>query len=362
MSTYGLPRVVIQFLIHMQQHRDGLKWNITDGHHKITLTLTWTFRKNKSSKETLWERIQRTLRLQRSDSDANGIPPELTKFLDSSPKRPLVMSPVKKSPSWSRAYRQHSLHSPPGGGSGGAGGGGGGGSNGLGRIRFSWPGASSPIAIRPPVQRQTSTPLPVGYHRHGSPNLLTRSDSSASAPSRVRLSFRTEEDIERSLEDLMERTRVQTQEKLNAIREEWNRSMAECSSWPRRTQSADAPQVRRSLSTLTTPRSSIELLDGTSDTASTSTAAAASSSMMGGVLDARSCVAAVSGVMPTPISRSASAENPSAAAMAAAAAVTGAAGTGPGANHKDIKGVNDTVQKCLSSCDKILYRHSTTIT
>lgn len=338
----------------MQNHRDGLKWNITDGHHKITLTLTWTFRK--SSKETLWEKIQRTLRL-RGD-DTNGIPAELTKFLDSSPKRPLVMSKeLKKSPTWHRthAHRQSSLGSPTGS------------SNGLGRIRFSWPGASSPIAIRPPVHRQTSTPLPDAFY--GSPNMLSRSDSSASAPSRVRLSYRTEEDIEHSLEDLMERTRAQTQEKLNAIREEWNRSMAECSSWPRRTQSADAPQVRRSLSTLTTPRSSIELLDGTSDTASTSTA-----------FDARSGVAAVSGVMPTPISRDCSTDNtraspsPHAAITSSTSTTTAPAGGGGGGGvggggaaaaagkNGNIKNVNDTVQKCLSSCDKILYRHSTTIT
>ena len=323
MTTYGLPRVIVQFLRHMEAHRDGLKWNITDGSHKITLTLTWTFRKK--GKETLWDKLQRTLRLTRSCDEPNGIPQELTRFLDSSPKRPLAMSPVRRQLSWSKAVQQaqrqnslHSLCSPPG-------------SRSLSRTRFSWPGASSPIAIRPPVKRQTSTPLPSSYSPH-----LIRSDSSTSAASRVRLSYRTEEDLEQSLEDLMERTRVQTQEKLNAIREEWNRSMAECSSWPRRTQSADNPQVR-SMSTLTTPHSSIELLDSDS--------AVSSSTMMA----ASSGVAAVSGVIPTPIS--------------AATSSAGEREAGPGSQQpQNLKGINDTVQKCLSSCDKILYRHSTPIT
>jgi len=46
-SGLGLPRYVVAFLRHMEIHKDYLKWNIVEGSHKLTLTLTWNFRKDK---------------------------------------------------------------------------------------------------------------------------------------------------------------------------------------------------------------------------------------------------------------------------------------------------------------------------
>ena len=72
----GLPRYVVTFLRHMESHKDHLKWNISEGSHKLTLTLTWNFRpaaassaSKKSKQASLWDRLQRTLRLGRFASD-----------------------------------------------------------------------------------------------------------------------------------------------------------------------------------------------------------------------------------------------------------------------------------------------------
>lgn len=86
-ATYGLPRYVLAFLYHMESHRDCLKWNIVEGSHKLTLTLTWNFRKTKT-KETLWERLQRTIGLGRNsktdvseDSGTPAVPRNVSHFI-----------------------------------------------------------------------------------------------------------------------------------------------------------------------------------------------------------------------------------------------------------------------------------------
>lgn len=291
-SMFGLPRLVLNFLRLMEAHKDCLKWNITEGSHKITMTLTWSFRKANRNKESLWDRVQRTLRLSRSVDDGTGLPPELTHFLiaASSPKpqslNPTpVRSPVRRQLRLTRSFshtlpqstppsRANSYHvqrqasfptslSPPT-------------SNTPQSIsRFSWPGAGSPTSVRGSLTPATpATPST----RDSSPN-ISRTESTTSRSSRVRLTYRTEEDIEKSLEDIMEKTKQETKEKLDTIRKEWNQNVR---NWPR--------LVRQGAVCTNTCSSSDSEVDG------------------------------------------------------------------------NIKDVRDTVDKCLSSCDKILYRHSTLIT
>lgn len=79
----GLPRYVITFLYQMAHYPEYLRWNVTEGSHKITLTLTWNFScpvKRQTPhlllKTGLWDRLQRTLR--RPDG---SVPPEISTFL-----------------------------------------------------------------------------------------------------------------------------------------------------------------------------------------------------------------------------------------------------------------------------------------
>lgn len=354
MTTYGLPKAVIQLLRHMEAYRDCLKWNVSEGSHKVTLTLTWSFRNKpappQTGKEWLFSKLhvmQRTLRLTKSD---DGLPHDVSKFLESaspcSPATPPRRPPLRRQFSLGRVTwnanqwqnskwqsmptypqrphvaRQASL-SPPhqrnfvrGMSS-----------------RFSWPGASSPMAIRgesldetQPTQPKTSTPLrrsktcdepdriyppsegyppsrlpstsDVGYPPSvpslgpsldslDSPCATAESQYSNSSQrhhnySSVKITYRSEADIERSLEDLAERTKEQNKTKLEQIRTEWNKSMKEAMQWP----------VMNDL------RENGPLNNSTSDSE----------------------------------------------------------------QEVDIPETNQTVQKCLTSCDKILYRNSTVIT
>ena len=62
-STYGLPRYVIAILHIMEAHKDCLKWTVSERSHKLSLTLTWDFkyRENKN-KKTFWGKLQKTLK------------------------------------------------------------------------------------------------------------------------------------------------------------------------------------------------------------------------------------------------------------------------------------------------------------
>lgn len=82
----GLPRYVIAFLYQMAHYPEYLRWNVTEGSHKITLTLTWNFSCPAASakrqtplllKTGLWDRLQRTLRR----PDGSSVPPEISTFL-----------------------------------------------------------------------------------------------------------------------------------------------------------------------------------------------------------------------------------------------------------------------------------------
>ena len=101
MATYGLPRQVLTFLRHLEAYREYLKWNISEGSHKLTLTLSWNFRKHPAH-EPLLAKLQRTLRLNRTDE--SRIPDDLSKFLKASPKRshPRHVSQFGRGLNWAR--------------------------------------------------------------------------------------------------------------------------------------------------------------------------------------------------------------------------------------------------------------------
>lgn len=72
-----------------------------EGSHKLTLTLTWNFRKNKT-KETLWEKLQRTMKLGRSsgtdchtDAGTPAVPRAVSRFIKRSAQELSEVRPYK---------------------------------------------------------------------------------------------------------------------------------------------------------------------------------------------------------------------------------------------------------------------------
>ena len=113
MGTLGLPRPVINLLRLMEPHKDCLKWNITEGSHKITLSLNWGFKKNKSMRETLWDKLQRTLKLSRAE-ESSGVPRHITDALHASPRKsapPSTTHHARQNNSRPPLRRQNSLPS-----------------------------------------------------------------------------------------------------------------------------------------------------------------------------------------------------------------------------------------------------------
>lgn len=94
-SVGALPRYLVAFLHHMGPYSDYLKWNIAEASHKITVTLTWNFhcplagnrRRSPAAKTAgLWGKLQRTLRLPRAvdtvqQHQEGTVPREVTDFL-----------------------------------------------------------------------------------------------------------------------------------------------------------------------------------------------------------------------------------------------------------------------------------------
>ena len=223
----GLPSYVAGLLRHLEKHKNCLKWAVdNDASHKITLTLTWNFhqRRPAATKENLWDRLQRAVTL----SAATGkIPSDIRQLLDDAPKQRSGRGRFRRHMEWirgstaslpgasrSRSPQRHcsfceraasstSLATPA--------------------KRYSWPRASS---VSPARQTQslspgrTSTPLT-------SP---TRSNTSNhTSPSRVKLTYKTEEEVETSLERVMHKVRLKNQEELDLIQEQWDQTIRE---WP----------------------------------------------------------------------------------------------------------------------------------
>ncbi|CAD5112080.1 unnamed protein product [Dimorphilus gyrociliatus] len=177
-GAYGLPTAVIQLLNQLTPHSDALKWQVSGGNGKVMLTLTWDWRTSK--KTSIWEKVQRTLKISKDPS------PSPTSF-DLSPYRP------KRSKSFRTAQR-----------------------NGYSSLNGGFSPSQSPA-------KKTSTPTstPVKLENPISP--VKRSDSHLNKP--VKISYRTEEDVQKSLEDLHDAVRVKTRQELEEMRQEWNKSM-----------------------------------------------------------------------------------------------------------------------------------------
>ena len=283
MTTYGLPRAVIQLLKTMEAYRDCLKWNVQEGSHKITLTLAWSFKTKgpppQTGKEWLWNKIQNVQNKLRLTKSEDGLPHDVCRFLESAgPVNPPRRPPLRRQfslgkvtwhanqwhsmPSYTRypTTRQASLSPPPSRSPF---------NRGL-STRFSWPGASSPVAIRggsldetQPTQPKTSTPIrrsrtcdhttgphsitPIrrsyavdysdgvpslpSFDSLDSPSCADESQCSGASSqrnnSRPKITYRTESEIDKSLEDLVEKTKEENKSKLERIRFEWNKSMRE---------------------------------------------------------------------------------------------------------------------------------------
>ena len=299
----GLPRPVINLLRLMEPHKDCLKWNVIEGSHKITLSLNWGFKKgHKGMRETLWGKLQRTLKLNGPGDHYGGVPRHITDAIHASPKksappstthhsrqnnnrpplrrqnslpstrisqRPITRShtlpmnatctnrsqcspasvimpnsnhhystsnsfPVTSdqtpasSHAISRQQSVYSMYTPD--------------SEHVGVLsKFSWNGVSTPETIGEPLSK--STPLQPQLSNDtdqltasgtSSPCLSRVSHANMSSASqrsnsqtRIKIMYRTEEEIEKSLEDIMAKTRERTRQQLYAIRREWNRTITD---------------------------------------------------------------------------------------------------------------------------------------
>lgn len=89
-SSYGLPRYVIAILHIMEAHKDCLKWTVSERSHKLSLTLTWDFKCRDGKKEkTFWGKLQKTLKgtassgssTKSNSSETSEIPMNLIRFI-----------------------------------------------------------------------------------------------------------------------------------------------------------------------------------------------------------------------------------------------------------------------------------------
>ncbi|KAK2151779.1 hypothetical protein LSH36_351g00008 [Paralvinella palmiformis] len=225
MTTYGLPRQVITFLRHLEVYREFLRWEISEGSHKVTLTLCWNFRKRRGIHESLWSRLQRTLHLNQSPNDS-VIPRDLSHLLVTSPRsshKTSSSSTFGRRFNWARlsslslpARWRHQQSS-------------GGAKNSL---RDSTP---EPGCLHPVSPSRLSLPVsPSRYSWHGTVQASTPSDtmdtarastpvtstpdsirSSSISPSHVGISCHREDDISRSPEDLVRNSPGENQDELH---------------------------------------------------------------------------------------------------------------------------------------------------
>ena len=283
MATYSLPRAVIQLLKTMETYRECLKWNVQEGSHKITLTLVWNFKTkgppSQTGKEWLWNKIQVVQNKLRLTKSEDGLPSDVCRFLESAgPVTPPRRPPLRRQfslgkvtwhanqwnsmPTYTRypSTRQASL-SPPSSRAA---------FHGNLSTRFSWPGASSPVAIRggsldetqpttpktvaplrrsktceqPPSAPHSITPIrrsdAVDYS-DGVPSfpsfdsldspvcadLSQSSGTSAQRNNHIKKVYRTESESNRSLENLDEGGRPDYMNKLGTTLLGWNTSMRE---------------------------------------------------------------------------------------------------------------------------------------
>ena len=236
-GIYGLPRKLINFLRQMEKYRDTLKWNINEGSHKLSLTMTWTMNKDRLS---FVDRMKKTFGLNHTWAGQGiEVPKRVGSFRkkgqrsSSETRCPFcnkVLPPDKRGPEspWSSPWnltRNSSLNKSSRGSP----------FNSPTRDanfnrslslrdsnfnshfnRSSWSEPRSPC--------RTSTPK-----RDGLCNSVTSESpdqhSCTSSTKSVRLSYRTVEDIEISYEDLFQKAKEETSRQLDSIKKDWNRSI-----------------------------------------------------------------------------------------------------------------------------------------
>ena len=237
-TVFGLPKYVASLLRQLDKHKDCLKWAVDDdASHKITLTLTWNFRQHHAAatKERLWERLQRAVTLGATVTAAGCIPTDVRQLLDSAPKRRSGRSRLKRHLEWirgggsmaslpslsrsqspmrhcsfcERAASSTSLSSTK-----------------PGHLRYSWPRASSSSPARP-----SQSPSPIRASTPVTSPTRSNTSSTHTSPTRVKLVYRSEEEVERDMGKVMERVRRKTQDELSVIREQWDQTIRE---WPER--------------------------------------------------------------------------------------------------------------------------------
>ena len=258
-TTYGLPRQVITLLRHLEAYRDFLRWEISEGSHKVTLTLCWNFRKRTGAHESLWTRLQRSLHVSQSPNNA-AIPEHLSRLLVSSPKgsHRKTSSSTSSSPlssSFSRRFswaRISSLslparwrHQPSASAN-----------------RNAYRDSAAPPEVGTP---EVGTPSPSGlslpvspsrYSWHGMAHASTPSDTAETArastpmtstpdsvlgsadasPGRVRIAYRSEDEIARSIEDLDRKLHEENRDELRKIERQWDEAIEK---WPQHVTAGD---------------------------------------------------------------------------------------------------------------------------
>lgn len=283
----------------MESHKHLLKWNISESSHKITLTLTWNFRVISLSQDLI-NKVQRTLHLtDNTTSEMNRVPQQLSQTLQSLPekhrkthltrrlsqtvrriRRTLSTSSTTHSPyrtQHTSVYHSHtwhqdsspkphtslqrsttwhfdrvntsSLNSPK-----------------LHTSLHHGVNTSSPHSPKPHASFQRSTTWhhdrvdtssphspkpqtsfqPTCHHdgsldsQHNNTQLnLTSCSSDSTRRRHLKLSYRSEDEFQQSLQRIMNRKRSETQVQLECIRQQWHKTTIE---WPEATEHGESSE------------------------------------------------------------------------------------------------------------------------
>lgn len=342
--TSSLPRYVTSFLRQMEPYKEHFKWSITEGSHKITLTLSWNFKKttnqfsspgddqSAASNPGILSRLQETLNIG-TQTNNTQVPEQVREFLQLAPKKH-KRTPLRRKLSMTMGALKRTLATPadeeqhiP-----------------TGVFYTSQRAAPAAVCLRSNSfthARQVSNyasvraAIPRYNSYHGQPisYTLPTSPSQASCTSgagysgwttgsvaeshyseplgysgtpraahrRVRLTYRSQDEIEQSIEDMTAAQRRANQQRMEKIRHEWNQSIL-AQTQPR------AKSLNRTCYSLDTP-------------------------------------------MPPP--------PPNVFEMTQSSSDTDLRG---GSSNNSDQNVNTTLVRCLDSCDKILQHFETEIT
>ena len=91
-NVLGLPDFVNTFLRHMMSYQQQLKWTLTENTHKVSLTLQWSFSHDAQRDDDartgrqLRQKLNKTLSMAQLGT-RTGVPPDVTRLLESAPKK-----------------------------------------------------------------------------------------------------------------------------------------------------------------------------------------------------------------------------------------------------------------------------------